>query len=567
MNWTETAHSIKGNFSLNLHPAKLFAGFLKAKKNGVLSFRDGVVDAAIFLKDGCVVFVPEAVFASLDFGRYLISKDVITLSNFRHIAAEAEKNKRPIVDVMIDEEAIDREEAASFAKQYYWETVGSLFSWRRGVYRFYDEEIGIPEQEASRVGTAELILENTAEQYNPLTVHKRLKDRLTAALKINPDSFLDPDELRSLPDVKKILDAIRDDRPMQKVIKTAFKDQSHGMAIVFGLLTLGVLKFIVPREARKKIVLERKARRSRDPLQRLFHEAEKGVDRIHEEAKAQPPPREVEVTLAGNDQNLEETEGELRNKLQRILDLKRQRRTIIEERIRTEGTSGEIPSLAAIFEPAPPPEAGGEAPGVSPETESGIEEEVLTDEEGDAELPFDESEFDFGLLDEEEPDEAKEDLQDDQTTLKNIDPEEGFIDGFNDQGFGQPGKATFGPEETIETILGALKGFCEEERWEDAEAAFSELVFREYDEADAMALGGWARYHLPGKDPFATGASLIQKAIEKDPKMDLPFLLMGRIYMEENDKGMAELYFVKAIEVNLDCIEAKELLKEIYRTD
>ncbi len=547
----ESAGVIKGKLDA-VHPAKLLAGFLVAKKTGILTFSDGGARLVIHLSDGCVVCDRNAVIRDRNFAQYLVTRGQITTDELTNYTKRAKAEDRRPIDLMIDQKVIERPEVERLAEEFYGKSVPGLFAWKRGEYQFQDRAIEHEGQTTSPERAATFIVEGVAEKYDPLVIKERLAKRMDTPLKLIEGKasetptiagLVDPDILATKMQMGPVVTAIRRGDTPARIVADMEGRRTHALAFIYALLTLGFVKFA--GEGRKK-PLHGAAKRAADPFERLFEEASRGVDRI----RAQVASGQIAPKSPGIEVEIEEgelTTGALEEKLQKLLEIKRLKRQILEGK--------------------------GDAD---------ADELTLPPDEEDATIPPAASpgDFDFDLENGDAPPpqiSGFTDFADDETSsLESIDapdggpgynfdpnPAEELVEGFGDLDL-ETANVRFGSDDSVETILAALKNFCDENRWKEAEAAFAELTYRGYEGADALAYAGWARYHAVGEDPFAAGASLLQKAIQSNPKLDLPFLLMGRIYLEENDNGMAELYFVRAIEVNPDCFEAKDYIRKIY---
>ena len=563
----EGAGVIKGKLDA-VHPAKLLAGFLVAKKSGILTFQDGGARLVIHLSDGCVVCDRQMVIRDRNFAQYLVTRGQITADELANYTKRAKAEDRRPIDLMLEQKVIERPEMERLAEEFYWKSTPGLFSWKRGEYLFQDRAIEHQGQSTSPEAAATFIVEGIAQRYDPLVIKERLAKRMDTALKlVEPQNrieagdgdakvkdqkvekdhsivkMVDPDVLATKVQMGPVLSAIRKGATPARIVADMEGRRTNALAFIYAMLTLGFVKFV--GEGRRK-PLRGAAKRAADPFEKLFEEASRGVDRIRAQvASGKFTPKVPGIEVEIEDEEL--TTGALEEKLQKLLEIKRLKRQILAGQGNGEG--------------------------------AGVDE--LSDDEQPTIAPAESADdFDFDLDAGDAP--APElsgftDFSDGETTSLdaldtiegapgyNFDPNpaEELVEEFADLDL-ETANVRFGAEDSVETILAALKNFCDENRWKEAEAAFAELTYRSYDGADALAYAGWARYHLGGDDPFAAGAGLLQKAIQSNPRLDLPFLLMGRIYLEEHDNGMAELYFVRAIEVNPDCFEAKDYIRKIY---
>lgn len=101
--------------------------------------------------------------------------------------------------------------------------------------------------------------------------------------------------------------------------------------------------------------------------------------------------------------------------------------------------------------------------------------------------------------------------------------------------------------------------------WDQAKRFLNKAIELDNKNADAYALLGWAMFNAE-PDPTAVAAAekTIKKGLEIDPKRYLHFLYLGKIYAASKQYEFAELHFVKALELNVECSEAKEEIKRIH---
>ncbi len=621
---------LKGKFAGSLHPAKLLFGLLKAKKSGTLTLEEGTAHISLYLVNGCVVFDRRGVFVDEDFGQFIIARNLTTEQEYRQYRSTARKKKTTPVEMMIQAGILDNTETELLAQEYFWRAAPSFFMWRKGEYTFVERRRPDANEYATPANGAVFILRGILDKYDPKMMRERVQKRLKNRLKINENNIIVPADLAEMPVAAKFLDSISEDTTLSDLMDGFDEDVDKTIALAYGLLTLGVLKFSVSNEKQ----YERALRRRTDPLSRLFTAAVKSVDQVHARTdQPKPAPDEIHTgmtTEIGDAKDIlaalekgEDVQGALSQRLNKLLEVKRAKREMLQQKIhengdgvKASGSVGESPEVTKPAVPIPsatPRDAVSKpdvkkvdvrprvepAPVKAPQAKPAPPKEDLTadfnfadgpeyspveketEEKKDTELP-EESNFFLGDIKDEKAAPVEEDDDDDETVIFDFGEDdnqnaEEFMetvdssDQYNPDIYKPPEEpkdditsVAFTPDQSFEVVATSLRRFVEQEKWKDADRAFTELQMRGRDTADILALGGWARYHIPCDDPFAQGAMLIQKGIDMDPKQDMPYLYMGRLYMEEGDHSMAELYFIRALEVNKDCFEAKEFMKKLY---
>jgi Domain of unknown function (DUF4388) len=625
---------LKGKFAGSLHPAKLLFGLLKAKKTGVLTLHEGTAHISVYLNSGCVVFDRGGVFADEDFGQFIIGRSLTTTPEYQQYKSTAKKKKMTPVDLMIQAGILDETETELLAQEYFWRAAPSFFLWRKGDYTFLENRKTSPSEYATLANGAVFILRGIMDKYDPVMMRGRLQKRLKNRLKINENNIITPRDLEEISVVADFLAVISEESTLSDIMDELGGDENHTIALAYGLLTLGLLKFSVSDEKK----YERSLKRRTDPLSRLYSAAVKSVDQVHvrtnregrgniksrkpAESQEFPEVKDAGDVLAALEKG-ENVEGALTQRLNKLMEVKRKKRELLQHRINQAGENGAAPLIPAGQAPEkkiervsqPLSEEKTEVPeALTAESDPGVrldapvihdthipssidptpsdneffaqtEKPDLSMSDSGSDFIFQETktESDLNIEKVKDAGASQVDAMEDnegvvvfdfgdsdmgaEEFLESVEPDNKY-----DPNMYRPGEsaeddiaeAAFIPGESFEAVVTALREFCDQKKWKDADKAFAELQMREQVTADILAMGGWARYHLSGDDPFARGAMLIQKGIDMDPKLDIPYLYMGRLYMEEGDNAMAELYFIHALEVNKDCLEAKDFMKKLY---
>ena len=77
----------------------------------------------------------------------------------------------------------------------------------------------------------------------------------------------------------------------------------------------------------------------------------------------------------------------------------------------------------------------------------------------------------------------------------------------------------------------------------------------------------WAIYNAGqgSREAFLEAEKLLRQVNRADPSNWRAFLYLGRIYKANDQRDFAELHLVRALELNRDCVEAKEEIKNLYK--
>ena len=130
-----------------------------------------------------------------------------------------------------------------------------------------------------------------------------------------------------------------------------------------------------------------------------------------------------------------------------------------------------------------------------------------------------------------------------------------------------PEEFSFSKDESPQDIFKMGLTYEDQGAFAVAAKAYKEALDRGYNSAEVKSHLGWVTYCSdPHNDGFDKGATILQDVIKSDPHSHFPYLYLGKIYEEENDQNMAELYYIKALEMNRDCEEAKNNIKRLYES-
>jgi tetratricopeptide (TPR) repeat protein len=100
--------------------------------------------------------------------------------------------------------------------------------------------------------------------------------------------------------------------------------------------------------------------------------------------------------------------------------------------------------------------------------------------------------------------------------------------------------------------------------WSAARRFLTKAVELDENNADAYALLGWAVFNDSANAVGrAEGERTVKKGMKLAPGRFLHFLYLGKIYAAQEQFEFAELHFIKALELNVECSEAREEIKRI----
>ena len=518
---------IKGELSAT-NPAKLIFLLLKKEKSGLLVFDDGVTKSRMFFNKGCMIPYFNGIKTDKNFVRFLVQHNKVTRDEVKICKKIAKEKKKKSIDVLIEKEMLDRTETEKDATDFYWKTVEGVFAWRHGKFSFTDRDFKYPEKELSKEKTLRALYDGIRTRYNPGLIQARLKTRMKKKiLKIKSPAF-SIDLLNLNDQEKEFFSFLENGNSLHEAIGKCDLAHSDAMALGFTLLTLGYVKFkSKPKKKKSK----------KTALDLAMSVAASSVDRIHDEVKTR---EEQERTRAAS----APTEQELQHKLQEMYGGKGLQQPPPGDTTSTEHDIDiDLGQLANMDD-----------------DEEGLEQ--IVDEDGfvAAEGTTDDGD-EFTFADDETFGEQELGLGELPDFDEESDADLTEFDDFE----GDNVELTFSASDSPQDVFKLGLTYEEQGAFETAVRAFQEAIDREFNTAEVQSHLGWAVYNANKQtDGFDKGAEIIQEAIKSDPNSHFPYLYLGKIYETESDLSMAELYFVKALELNRECEDAKAHIKQIY---
>lgn len=544
-----TGPMFKGELS-GTHPAKLIFNLSKKEKSGILLFDDGVTKARLYLKQGRIVDYFDGIKKEKTFRRYLISNSKATTEEFKIARKLSKEQRRNTIEIMIDKGILNRFEVVKDASDFYWKSVPGVFAWRHGTFSFTENDLSSHVEIPTMDNTLQLITSGIREKYNPKMIQQRLKNRMSTKTKpgANPPF---PIEMLGLSESQmKFAQMLLDGETIHIALGETDLAHSEALALAFALLTLGLVKF--KASAKKKA--KKKSKRM-TKIEQAMAEASDSVDkikeRIAEEEEASVDLTDVLAASAGGN-----SENELQSKLEEMYDLKAKRAGLEQM---TAGHMDETEMDSEYVE-------GGEEIG-DLEAELGDFADADSEYEGEGEEYTDEGEYaddDGEYAEGEEYGEVEDDFGFGDL---DIDESAGEDDAFEGMGsFDQePEDLVFNPDDSPKDIYKLGITYEDQGAYAVAAKAFDEAISRGFDSPEVQARKAWSVYMDNAETGgFDDAAAILQGVIKNQADSHFPYLYLGKIYEAESDISMAELYYIKALEINRDCEEAKNNIKRLF---
>jgi len=592
--------TILGNLD-QVHPGKLLFGFFKAGKTGFLTFSENSVAMRFYLYQGCLVLYEPGLYGQKAFGENLVRHGLINQAEYDAYRQQAAEKHADPIHLMIDQKILDAAQIRRLARMFHERSVLGLFTWRRGEYEFRETALEGYEGEPNRLETLRWIIDGIRKNYHPGMIEDRLEKRRKTPLKIYEKAPVALQELLISAEERRIGELIAEGRCIQDILDAGEGDAGPTLALIFGLLTIECVKFEGTGKRRKTVTRkEREPLSLDDKLASLYRQAESSIDRIREEVEREAvraekmyseprPARRAPIVEEQFWEDFEEpTPPPAASVAENTSDIEQALKRKIQEKIEGIGrpsakpeTPSQPPAAAAVipeeitladFEPAatPAPQAAEESP---------FETMELTglDESGKFDLSMSskqepavgqESKIDVFDSNAGQSAEAEIDLAGDlEREMTAVEQEAEAAGTTADEFAGLSQEYDFSPDDPPDNLYQIGLALMKQEEWERAFRAISYAVHNGLSSPEVNINWGWAFYMSQTNDPdrFNKAAKMVQAGISLDPKYATGYVVLGRIYLAEGDRSMAELYFVKALELDAACVEAKESIRELYQ--
>jgi tetratricopeptide (TPR) repeat protein len=508
----------------------------QAAKTGILAIVRGPKKVHIHLDAGQVVHVTSSYFPGLSLGEYLIKQRKIS----QEISAESyEKTRAGNTRQgmwLVEHEYLSPHELYDALNTHVTLKLYTLFEWPEGDFFFKQGEIIEQEHRVLKTHMGNLIYIGIRDHFPMTTLPTEFRGRKETLMFKRPDCRYREEDMAFGPMGTRVISLINGQHTLRQIVSLTKFKKSIAYKMIYAMYLLGFIGFpesVVQRESKKgsrfqERVLQEQETKARmrksegfeiNIADNIISEAVKSVERIHE-------------TVKGVDSGFEETSEDMTVALNAA-------------QIRTETKSFRAPKPAMPSEPA------------------------LT-------KPVEPVEEEFGLkLD--EPGKAADDFFASKPSSSAEAPAEEFAweepaesAALGDLGESEPldSYTSFESDDLQEyksaaDLLKQASYFINENRYEDAERYLNRAIELDANYAEAYPPLGWCIYNRSNGGEVRDAEQTIKKGIKLNPQMFQAFLYLGKIYKAEKQPEFAELHFVKAIELNVDCTEAKEEIKRI----
>jgi Domain of unknown function (DUF4388) len=510
-----------------------------AGKSGILALSQGKRKVHIHFDRGEIVYVTSSYFPEMSLGEYLVKEGKISQDVHEASLETARDDKVKLGAHLVEKGHLSPHELYDALNMQVSKKLFKLFAWAEGDFFFREGEIVDEEHRILNISFPNLLYRGI-RFYLPLSrppaeFRGRKEDvvvkRLAGRYRIE-DLKLGPADVR-------IYNLLNGERTMRQIIAASNMSKRSAYKVLFGLFLLELVGYpeayrsdrLATEKKRKKTTGKEKGRGYEISVSNdLIAEAMASVDRIKQEVDTEgaspfdAAPRSADPAA----EFMSKVDASLGDAVE----------TSSEDFMRSEPQN------------APEEEAYGLATGSEPETDDvdfgasdlgdedafgdlDLSNEALPEEMGDVSID------DYGL-------EGDDDFE------TEVDASDSMLMDIEDYS---------NPEDLVKQAGYLL----DDSNWSEARRFLDKAVELDENNADAYALLGWAMYNSGGSSVAAIEAEkTIKRGLKLNPSRYLHFLYLGKIYAATEQFEFAELHFVKALELNVECSEAKEEIKRIH---
>ncbi|HPQ72113.1 MAG TPA: DUF4388 domain-containing protein [bacterium] len=517
----------------------------QAGKTGILALSHGKRKVHIHCDRGEIVYVTSSYFPDLTLGEFLLKDKKITMQVQEESIDKAKASKIKQGAYLVERGYLSPHDLYEALNTQVTEKLFKLFTWGEGDFFFREGEIVPEEHRILNISFPNLLYRGIRSymQMNRPPVEFRgrkespLAKRLAGRYKI--------EDLRLGPTETRIYNLINGQRTLRQIVSLANMNKRAAYKVLYGLYLLELIGF---PEATKTDEFKLQTKKSKPTKKEkdgfevsisddLIKEAMQSVDRIKQEVADMGDEADISIEMLAEQTRARAKSAkpvsdadEFAAKVDETLGGEAPAETAAKPTFASEPEEAvdlEAPTERDPFAAAGGDDFGGDDLSVEPETDAGLGEEEVGWESEDFG-----SDGGFGEPEEEEP--AEDYFMD--------------IEDYTN------------PEDLIKQAVFLI----EEERWGDAVRFMQKAIELDENNPDSYALLGWCQFNDQGGINIAEAEATIKKGLRLDSTRYMPYLYLGKLYAASNQYEFAELHFVKALELNVECSEAKEEIKRIY---
>ena len=524
-----------------------------ADKTGVLAVAHEKKKIHMHFLKGNIVYVTSSYFSGLSLGDFLLKEGKISMQIHEESLDKIRGTNNKQGTYLVEKGYLSPHDLAETLNRQVIEKLFWLFEWEDGEFYFKESEIIDENLRLVDISIQRLVYQGVRDHTKLKSLPLEFKGRRENVLFRRSDVPFRLDTLGMSPIDTRILSFVNGQYTLRQIVALARLKKRAIYKILYGLFLANVICFTegAAASARKELSKQKDALGKAPATKRegyeikisndVISEAMKSVDRIHEQVSIEKTTEETKIAAAASAKIPTGTGDVMLDELGAKLD---ERMATGEGAIEDEtrfGFDDSSPDGFAAFED----DDSILGDDYDYESELGnIDSQDFAgkrDNSKEESFPFEDSEF----VDEDQAHE-QEPMDDEEFDSRfNVD-----VNDYTD------------PEEVRKQGLLLL----EEERWDDAEAFLQRAIDMLPDDWELYAHLGWAMYNSSTfyDNKLEAAETTIKQGMGTGKSLYLHFLFLGKIYLENGHYEFAELHFIKALEMNVDCLEAREQIKQIH---
>ena len=513
-----------------------------AKKTGVLAIARAKKKVHIHLLKGEIVYVTSSYFPGYTLGDFLLKQGKITMQVHEESIEKIRGTTMKQGTYLMEKGYISPHDLYTTLIEQITEKLLWMFKWEEGDFFFKEGPVNTDEANLIKIPFPRMIYKGIRDHLPLHSLPTEFKGRKESPLVRVPDLPFNIEELGLGPRENRILSLVNGTHTIRQIVTLSKMKKKSIYRVLYALYTSNIVRFPESIRVQRKPQAPAKSRAAqvRESMEinvadDLIQQALASVDRIKEQVQ-QDEHQEVEVpveqpfTMAAEPgfEQVDELSNEGMEKFG--FDTNAPDGFSSSDDDEDEGLGFEMTDDAV--------EVDDEEDAVEVDDYEVAEEE----ERHEQDASYDVEQDMLGDFEEADEDLSEDDYEEDEVQLSAED-----FDSPHD-------------------IKDHAIMLMQDGHFDDA-ARFLKTAHMELpDDSDILAYLGWAIYNSKtvDGDQYAMAEQTIKQGMGANRTNYLHFLYLGRIYFEERQYEFAELHFVKALELNLDCDEARDFIKKIH---
>jgi Domain of unknown function (DUF4388) len=143
---------------------------------------------------------------------------------------------------------------------------------------------------------------------------------------------------------------------------------------------------------------------------------------------------------------------------------------------------------------------------------------------------------------------------------------EGFGDEKSETSAGDdPSGAADSAADSSLAFVQAAERLIDKGNFAEAKTPLDAAIAADPECAEAYVYQGWCVFNLMGTPGADEAEKLIKTGMNFNQKLYQAYLFLGKINAAQNQMDFAELYFIKSLELNVNCNEARDEIRKIHK--